>query len=341
MDLAAEPHHDGSPRYLDNQAPDLGDRVGVRLRVPAALGAEAVHVRAVTDGEPKYTKAKIVERRAGRRRGDVVGGRGPRPQPGDVVPLPRRDAGRVAVGQRRRHVAPRRRRSRRLRRLDVRAAAGLARRRRVLRDLPGPLRPRHRRAGVGRSRGRLGDRVRLGHADRRAIGSAPSASSTAATWSACASASTTSNSSASTCIYLTPVFPARSCHRYDASTFDTVDPVLGGDAALSALVDAAHRRGIRVIGDLTTNHSGNHHRWFEAALADAAAPEAGYYYFTEHPHDYVGWFDVPTLPKFDLRSARAARGARRGRRRRRPLAARHAPPMATTGSTAGASTSAT
>ena len=25
-------------------------------------------------------------------------------------------------------------------------------------------------------------------------------------------------------IYLTPVFPARSCHRYDASTFDTVDP---------------------------------------------------------------------------------------------------------------------
>ena len=104
-------------------------------------------------------------------------------------------------------------------------------------------------------------------------------------------------------LYLTPVFPARSCHRYDASTFDAVDPVLGGDAAFSALIDAAHRRGIRVIGDLTTNHSGNHHRWFEAALADAAAPETSYYYFTEHPHDYVGWFDVPTLPKFDLRSA--------------------------------------
>ena len=124
-------------------------------------------------------------------------------------------------------------------------------------------------------------------------------------------------------IYLTPVFPARSCHRYDASTFDAVDPVLGGDAALSALVDAAHRRGIRVIGDLTTNHSGNHHRWFEAALADAAAPEAGYYYFTEHPHDYVGWFDVPTLPKFDLRSAQLREALARGRRRRRPLAARH------------------
>ena len=65
MDLAAQPHHDGSPRYLDDQAPDLGDRVGVRLRVPAAIGAEAVHVRAVVDGEPKYTKATICAREPG------------------------------------------------------------------------------------------------------------------------------------------------------------------------------------------------------------------------------------------------------------------------------------
>ena len=56
--LGAEPHHDGSPRYLDNHAPSLGERVGVRLRVPAGFGAEAVHVRAVNDGEPRYTKAK-------------------------------------------------------------------------------------------------------------------------------------------------------------------------------------------------------------------------------------------------------------------------------------------
>jgi alpha-glucosidase len=64
---------------------------------------------------------------------------------------------------------------------------------------------------------------------------------------------------------------------------------------------------MRVVGDLTSNHSGNHHEWFQAALDDAASPEAGYYYFTEHPHDYVGWFDVPTLPKFDLRSTELRR----------------------------------
>ena len=31
-------------------------------------------------------------------------------------------------------------------------------------------------------------------------------------------------------LYLTPVFPAESTHRYDASSFATVDPLLGGDA---------------------------------------------------------------------------------------------------------------
>ncbi len=103
-------------------------------------------------------------------------------------------------------------------------------------------------------------------------------------------------------VYLTPVFPARSSHRYDANTFDHVDPILGGDAALATLVGEAHARGMRVVGDLTTNHSGSHHEWFAAARADHAAPEASFYYFNAHPDDYVGWFGLRSLPKFDLRS---------------------------------------
>ena len=35
-------------------------------------------------------------------------------------------------------------------------------------------------------------------------------------------------------LYTTPVFPGRSNHRYDASTFDHVDPLLGGDAAYAS-----------------------------------------------------------------------------------------------------------
>ena len=47
-------------------------------------------------------------------------------------------------------------------------------------------------------------------------------------------------------IYLTPVFPAGSTHRYDSTTFDSVDPLLGGDEALESLTRAAHARGMRV-----------------------------------------------------------------------------------------------
>ena len=102
-------------------------------------------------------------------------------------------------------------------------------------------------------------------------------------------------------VYLTPIFPARSNHRYDATTFDAVDPLLGGDAALARLSDALHARGMRLMGDLTTNHCGDGHEWFQRAIADAGSPEAGYFTFTHHPDEYVCWFDHPSLPKFDHR----------------------------------------
>lgn len=103
-------------------------------------------------------------------------------------------------------------------------------------------------------------------------------------------------------VYLTPIFPARSNHRYDASTFDEVDPLLGGIEALTRLSDAAHARGMRVMGDLTTNHCGAGHEWFQRAIADATSPEAGYFTFTRHPDEYVCWFGHPSLPKFDHRN---------------------------------------
>jgi alpha-glucosidase len=103
-------------------------------------------------------------------------------------------------------------------------------------------------------------------------------------------------------LYMTPIFPARSNHRYDASSFDRIDPLLGGDAALASLVAAAHRRGIRVMGDITTNHTGSSHEWFTTAVADHASAEASFYYFNDHPHDYVSWWDFPSLPKLDWAS---------------------------------------
>jgi len=101
-------------------------------------------------------------------------------------------------------------------------------------------------------------------------------------------------------IYLTPIFPAGSTHRYDASAFDHVDPLLGGDEALASLVAAAHARGIRVLGDITPNHCGLHHDWFQQALADPDAPEREFFFFDEGlKNGYESWYGVPVLPKLN------------------------------------------
>ncbi|MFT3943290.1 MAG: glycoside hydrolase family 13 protein [Ancrocorticia sp.] len=99
-------------------------------------------------------------------------------------------------------------------------------------------------------------------------------------------------------IYLTPFFPAGSCHRYDATTFMAVDPLLGGDAAFERLIEAAHQSGMRVMGDLTTNHTGNTHEWFRAAEADPSSDEHGFYLW-EEDGTYGSWWGIPSLPKLN------------------------------------------
>jgi alpha-glucosidase len=92
-------------------------------------------------------------------------------------------------------------------------------------------------------------------------------------------------------IYLTPVFPAGSTHRYDSTTFDRVDPLLGGDEALASLTRAAHVRGMRVISDLTTNHTGDKHEWFTAGEREL--------YLFDESGDYEAWWGIKTLPKLN------------------------------------------
>jgi alpha-glucosidase len=95
-------------------------------------------------------------------------------------------------------------------------------------------------------------------------------------------------------IYLTPIFPAGSTHRYDSTTFDRIDPLLGGGEALASLARAAHARGIRIVSDLTTNHTGDKHEWF-------AGGERDLYLFHENG-DYESWWGVKSLPKLNWQS---------------------------------------
>lgn len=106
-------------------------------------------------------------------------------------------------------------------------------------------------------------------------------------------------------IYFTPAFPSRSNHRYDATSFDEIDPLLGGDQGLIDFSAAAHKAGFRIMGDLTTNHCGAGHRWIQAALANKNAPEREFFYWDKSiKHGYVGWWGLASLPKLNYNSAK-------------------------------------
>jgi alpha-glucosidase len=114
-------------------------------------------------------------------------------------------------------------------------------------------------------------------------------------------------------LYLTPFFPAQSNHRYNASSFDEVDPLLGGDKALARLAQEVHARGWHLVGDLTANHCGDTHPWFRRALEHVDSVERDFFYFPG-PHDntYEGWLGHSTLPKFRHSSAELRRRLLRG-----------------------------
>jgi alpha-glucosidase len=104
-------------------------------------------------------------------------------------------------------------------------------------------------------------------------------------------------------IYLTPIFPSRSNHRYDATTFDEVDPILGGDKAFKSLIRKAKKKKIRILGDLTSNHCGVGHQWIITAKKNKSSKERSYFYWDKSiKWGYVGWFGLESLPKLNYAS---------------------------------------
>jgi alpha-glucosidase len=291
--LLDEPHHDGSELYVLERPDELGGTATVRVRVPAAYAAERVLVRVWRDGEPPTIEAKVDARNARetwwrvsfpvwnpstRYRWLLAGGRAGYawlngagvhahevPDADDFVlnagpGAPAWHADSVAY-----EIFPDRFASSGAKREPPRWAIP-----RSWDELP---------TGRGSTTSRewyggdlAGIEQHLDYVDELGAN----------------------------LIYLTPFFPAGSTHRYDAWSFAHVDPLLGGDEALASLVRAAHARGLRVVGDLTLNHTGDGHEWFRAARADEHAPERAFYYFDGD--EYASWLGVPSLPKLDWRS---------------------------------------
>ena len=57
-------------------------------------------------------------------------------------------------------------------------------------------------------------------------------------------------------LYMTPIFKANSCHKYDTIDYYHIDPSFGTKQELRELVQKAHERGMKVVMDAVFNHTG-------------------------------------------------------------------------------------
>jgi maltose alpha-D-glucosyltransferase/alpha-amylase len=80
------------------------------------------------------------------------------------------------------------------------------------------------------------------------------------------------------CLWLLPFYdsPLRD-GGYDISDFFTVLPEYGDLGHAVALIEEAHRRGLRIIADLVMNHTSDQHPWFVESRSDRTNPKADWY----------------------------------------------------------------
>jgi alpha-amylase len=88
-------------------------------------------------------------------------------------------------------------------------------------------------------------------------------------------------------LWLTPIHPSPSYHGYDVADYRSVHPELGTMADFLALLNAAHRHGMRVVLDLVVNHSSDRHPWFVAARAGDPGFR-DWYRFEQDPEPLIG-----------------------------------------------------
>lgn len=90
-------------------------------------------------------------------------------------------------------------------------------------------------------------------------------------------------------MWLLPIMPAHTFHKYDIEDYYSIDPQYGTMEDFEELIAECDKRGISVIIDLVLNCTSNIHPWFLEALKDPESPYRDYYRFLddeEHPEEF-------------------------------------------------------
>ena len=110
-----------------------------------------------------------------------------------------------------------------------------------------------------------------------------------------------------TILYLNPISKSFSSHRYDTGDYKTPDPMLGTEEDFTALCEAAHTHGIKVVLDGVYSHTGSNSLYFnrdrtfpgEGAYQSQNSPYYSWFTFKNWPNSYKSWWDFDTLPTVD------------------------------------------
>ncbi len=110
-------------------------------------------------------------------------------------------------------------------------------------------------------------------------------------------------------LYLNPIFQATSNHRYNTTDYLHIDPKLGSTEDFHTLLKVAHKHGVRVILDGVFNHCGRGFFAFNDILENLDhSPYLDWFHIKNLPveayspgdaRDYLGWWSMKSLPKFN------------------------------------------
>jgi maltose alpha-D-glucosyltransferase / alpha-amylase len=91
-------------------------------------------------------------------------------------------------------------------------------------------------------------------------------------------------------LWLLPFYPSpRLDDGYDVADYLGVHPDYGTLEDVRRFLDAAHERGLRVLGDLVLNHTSDQHAWFQRARrAPRGSPEHEFYVWADNDQRYPG-----------------------------------------------------
>ncbi|MEI7830758.1 MAG: alpha-amylase family glycosyl hydrolase [Prolixibacteraceae bacterium] len=81
-------------------------------------------------------------------------------------------------------------------------------------------------------------------------------------------------------VWLMPMNPSPSYHKYDVADYYDIHPDYGTLADFKNFVKEAHKRNIKVVIDMVLNHCGRTNKWFQEALKDPNSKYWDYFVWT-------------------------------------------------------------